>query len=168
MKFPVREIRRARIEIIPMIDTIFFLLVFFMITSLSMVRMKALAVALPKNTPPSAANASSGETPDRSHLVILTVSDIGGYYVGTRRVAPESLGAALQARAASDPHSVVVLNLAKSQTAQTLIQVMDTVNRVRTPDGQPVTALMATEPVDQNGRALTVPPLPRAISRVSP
>ena len=53
MKFPTREMKRARIEIIPMIDTIFFLLVFFMITSLTMVRMKAMSVALPKNTPPA-------------------------------------------------------------------------------------------------------------------
>jgi len=161
MKFPAREMKRARIEIIPMIDTIFFLLVFFMITSLTMVRMKAMSVALPRNTPPAGANASTGTaSADRHHLVILTVSDAGGYYLGTRRVAPEMLGPALQARASSDPHTVVVLNVAKSQTAQTLIKIMDAVNRVRTPDGQPVTALMATEPVDQTGHALTVPPLP--------
>ncbi len=168
MKFPAREMKKARIEIIPMIDTIFFLLVFFMITSLSMVRMKAMTVALPKNAPPAAANSSVGGASDQRHLVILTVNDAGGYYLGTRRVAPETLGSALQARAVSDPHSVVVLNIAKSQTAQTLIKVMDAVNRVRTPDGQPVTALMATEPVDQNGRALTVPPLPSDISRGTP
>ena len=161
MKFPPRQIKRARIEIIPMIDTIFFLLVFFMITSLSMVRMKAMTVVLPRNTPPAAANAPVGNAAaDRQHLVILTVSDAGGYYLGTRRIAPEALGTDLQARATSDPHAVVVLNVAKSQTAQTLIKIMDAVNRVRTPDGQPVSALMATEPVDQTGHALTVPPLP--------
>jgi len=167
MKFPPREMKRARIEIIPMIDTIFFLLVFFMITSLTMVRMKAMTVALPRNTP-SAASASTGAaSAGRQHLVILTVSDAGGYYLGTRRVTPESLGAALQARASSDSQAVVVLNVAKSQTAQTLIKIMDTVNRVRSPDGQPVTALMATEPVDQTGHALTVPPLPGG-SQASP
>ncbi len=160
MKFPPREIKRARIEIIPMIDTIFFLLVFFMITSLTMVRMKAMTVALPRNTPPAASASAGAASEDRQHLVILTVSDAGGYYLGTRRVAPETLGAALQTRATADPHAVVVLNVAKSQTAQTLIKVMDAVNRVRTPDGQPVTALMATEPIDQTGHALTVPPLP--------
>ena len=161
MKFPTREIRRARIEIIPMIDTIFFLLVFFMITSLTMVRMKAMTVVLPRNTPPAAANSPAGTAPaDRQHLVILTVSETGGYYLGTRRVAPETLGTALDARAAADPHAVVVLNIAKSQTAQTLIKIMDAVARVRTPDGNQVTALMATEPVDQTGHALTVPPLP--------
>ena len=160
MKFPPREMKRARIEIIPMIDTIFFLLVFFMITSLTMVRMKAMTLALPRNTPPAANTPTGAASADRQHLVVLTVSDAGGYYLGTRRVAPETLGAALQTRATADPHAVVVLNVAKSQTAQTLIKIMDAVNRVRTPDGQPVTALMATEPVDQTGHALTVPPLP--------
>ena len=161
MKFPHRQMKRARIEIIPMIDTIFFLLVFFMITSLSMVRMKAMTIALPRNAPPAAANSPSGAAAtDPRHLVILTVSDAGGYYLGTHRIAPEALGPALDARAASDPRAVVVLNVAKSQTAQTLIKIMDAVNRVRTPNGQPVTALMATEPVDQTGHALTVPALP--------
>ena len=159
--------KRARIEIIPMIDTIFFLLVFFMITSLTMVRMKAMTVALPRNTPPAANSPTGVASGDRQHLVILTVSDAGGYYLGTRRIAPETLGAALQARAMSDPHAVVVLNIAKSQTAQTLIKIMDAVNRVRTPEGQPVSALMATEPVDQTGHALTVPPLPSG-SQASP
>ncbi len=102
---------------------------------------------------------------DQRHLVILTVSDAGGYYLGTRRIAPEALGPDLDARAASDPHAVVVLNVAKSQTAQTLIKIMDAVNRVRTPNGQPVTALMATEPVDQTGHALIVPPLPDSIDK---
>ena len=161
MKFPHRQMKRARIEIIPMIDTIFFLLVFFMITSLSMVRMKAMTVALPRNASPAAADSPAGAAAtDPRHLVILTVSDVGGYYLGTRRIAPEALGPALNARAASDPRAVVVLNVAKSQTAQTLIKIMDAVNRVRTPNGQPVTALMATEPVDQTGHALIVPALP--------
>jgi len=50
VKLQRAELKRARIEIIPMIDTIFFLLVFFMITSLSMVQMSAKKVALPIST----------------------------------------------------------------------------------------------------------------------
>ena len=50
MKLQRAELKKARIEIIPMIDTIFFLLVFFMITSLSMVQMSAKKVALPVST----------------------------------------------------------------------------------------------------------------------
>lgn len=43
-----RELKRTRIEIIPMIDTIFFLLVFFMLTSLSLTHLNGLRVNLPR------------------------------------------------------------------------------------------------------------------------
>ena len=42
-----RELKRTRIEIIPMIDTIFFLLVFFMLSSLALTRLNGLPVNLP-------------------------------------------------------------------------------------------------------------------------
>lgn len=47
MKFPRRVKKKARIEIIPMIDTMFFLLVFFMVATLSMTIQKGLQVNLP-------------------------------------------------------------------------------------------------------------------------
>ena len=43
-----REPRRGRIEIIPMIDVMFFLLVTFMLASLSMQSLNSIAVNLPK------------------------------------------------------------------------------------------------------------------------
>ena len=48
MKISGYQPKRARIEIIPMIDTIFFLLVFFMIASLAMTTAKGMPVNLPK------------------------------------------------------------------------------------------------------------------------
>jgi biopolymer transport protein ExbD len=48
MKFkPRRELKKTRIEIIPMIDTMFFLLVFFMLSSLSLTKMYGMKVELP-------------------------------------------------------------------------------------------------------------------------
>jgi biopolymer transport protein ExbD len=55
MKFKQRrELKRTKIEIIPMIDTIFFLLVFFMLSSLSLTKINGLPVNLPdaKTAPP--------------------------------------------------------------------------------------------------------------------
>ena len=43
-----REMRKAKIEIIPMVDTMFFLLVFFMLSSLALTRQNGLPVNLPK------------------------------------------------------------------------------------------------------------------------
>ena len=155
MRIPQPEIRRARIEIIPMIDTIFFLLVFFMITSLSMVKMRAMSVAVPKSAPTQANGASAGGA-RRPSTIILTVTETGAYYLNKDRTSPDpaSLGTALQAHLAADPHAVVVLNFAKSQTTQSLISVMDTVNRIKTSSGQSVPVLIATEPIDKEGRAI--------------
>ena len=155
MRLPPREMRKARIEIIPMIDTIFFLLVFFIITSLTMVKMKAMSVELPKNSPQRAASTGGAQT--RPHTVIVTVSDAGGYFLGRTPINPSALGAVVQSRAQADPQAVFVLNLAKSQTTQTLIKIMDVLNRVPTTDGQHVHTLIATEPVDKDGRALAAP-----------
>lgn len=47
MKLPRKTRKKARIEIIPMIDTMFFLLVFFMVATLSMTIQKGLQVNLP-------------------------------------------------------------------------------------------------------------------------
>ncbi|MEY4915944.1 MAG: hypothetical protein RJA02_2213, partial [Armatimonadota bacterium] len=42
-----REIKKTKIEIIPMIDTMFFLLVFFILASLNVIDMKGSRVDLP-------------------------------------------------------------------------------------------------------------------------
>jgi biopolymer transport protein ExbD len=48
MRIPRQQLEKARIEIIPMIDIIFFLLVFFMVSTLSMTINHGLPVNLPK------------------------------------------------------------------------------------------------------------------------
>lgn len=144
--------RKARIEIIPMIDTIFFLLVFFMIASLTMVRMRAMAVALPKNT--SATTKTAGQSSGGD--LILTLTDSGQYFLGKQPVGynQNALQAALINRLQNTPPRDVVLNLGKLQNAQSLISVLDVLNRARVASKHDVPALIATEPVDQDGRAL--------------
>ena len=99
MRLPPRQIRKARIEIIPMIDTIFFLLVFFMIASLTMIRMRAIAVAVPKNSSASSASASTGAGASGGNL-ILTMTDRDEYFLGKQRLGmdPAALQTALAAR----------------------------------------------------------------------
>ena len=48
MRLPATAKKKARIEIIPMIDTMFFLLVFFMIATLSMTLQRGMPVNLPE------------------------------------------------------------------------------------------------------------------------
>ena len=121
MKLPRYNPKRARIEIVPMIDTIFFLLVFFMITWLSMVKMNGLALAVPR---------VNHETPHTPPSVVLSVSPAGTYYVGSDRATPDDWEGRLRARLARQPNTVVVLNVAPTQRTQTLVDMMDRVNKV--------------------------------------
>ena len=46
-----RDLKKTKIEIIPMIDTMFFLLVFFILSSLGVIKLQGISVDLPKGGP---------------------------------------------------------------------------------------------------------------------
>jgi biopolymer transport protein ExbD len=80
--------KKARIEIIPLIDVIFFLLATFVLFTLSLDRIASVPVTLPKASPTTP--SSVDET-----TINIQVSDAGTYYwrVGARGVS-ELIGAA--------------------------------------------------------------------------
>src|SRR5579862_5904564 len=67
-----RELKRTKIEIIPMIDTMFFLLVFFMLSSLALTRLNGLPVNLPRaSTAPKQAATDLTITVDKNAHVFV-------------------------------------------------------------------------------------------------
>jgi biopolymer transport protein ExbD len=69
---PLRQRRRGRIEIIPMIDVMFFLLATFMLASLSLQNLHSLAVNLPRGqAPPLQAMRSVTLTVTRDGEILL-------------------------------------------------------------------------------------------------
>src|SRR6185312_9603386 len=89
--------RKARIEIIPMIDTVFFLLVFFMMASLSMTVHGGIPVNLPKA-------AKAARAP-----VSISIGRDGVVYLEREPIEPAQLSARLQARASTEPDLAVVI-----------------------------------------------------------
>jgi biopolymer transport protein ExbD len=85
-----RELRRTRIEIIPMIDTMFFLLVFFMLSSLALTRLNGLPVNLPR-----ASTARRQMAAD----VTVTIDKDQRFFVNRSAVTEADLGAQLIAKA---------------------------------------------------------------------
>lgn len=155
MKIKRAPAKKARIEIIPMIDAIFFLLVFFMFSSLSMVRMNAVNVALPTQGKSGfAASSAKQKQPASPAKLIVTVTDKGQYFLNRKQVNANTLQQSLQNDLSTRSNVVVVVNVAKTQTAQSLINVMDMVRRVTPAGGAPLQVLIATEPVDFDGNAL--------------
>ncbi len=87
MKFTQRRsLKRTKIEIIPMIDTMFFLLVFFMLSSLALVRQSGINVNLPQ--------ARTGKKQTAVDLTV-TVDKARRVYVNKDEVSLDDLGTKL-------------------------------------------------------------------------
>ncbi len=80
--------KHARIEIIPLIDIMFFLLASFMMVSLSQVRMKGWKVNLPEG--------KSGEVQNKKDYVSLSVDKEGTYYFDKQVIKLEEILPKLQ------------------------------------------------------------------------
>jgi biopolymer transport protein ExbD len=115
MQVRQRPIKRIRIEIIPMIDVIFFLLVFFMVTSLAMTRINSIKVVLPK---------TSGKAENPRQNVILTVKKDGSLLINKTPVTPDTLGGVLVGVMQADPQGVVIVNADEGVPYGQVVQAM--------------------------------------------
>jgi biopolymer transport protein ExbD len=75
--------KHARIEIIPLIDIMFFLLASFMMVSLSQTTMKGMKVQLP--------TGASGQTQSKKDYISLSVDKDGYYYFDKTKIALEEI-----------------------------------------------------------------------------
>ena len=75
--------KKARIEIIPLIDIMFFLLASFMMVSLSQVHMKGIKVNLPSGV--------SGQTQTKREYISVSVDKDGHYFFDKDEVADDEL-----------------------------------------------------------------------------
>jgi biopolymer transport protein ExbD len=116
MRVPRRTIKKARIEIIPMIDTIFFLLVFFMISTLSMAHYSGLPVNLPK--------AATGQQPP-SESAAVTIGPDGKISIDKQEVPRNHIGDILKRRFAKNPELLVLINADERVEHGLVVNVMD-------------------------------------------
>jgi biopolymer transport protein ExbD len=118
MKIPLPTSRRkARIEIIPLIDVIFFLLATFMMISLSMIKNQGINVNLP------AARTSASE--DRSKSVTITVTETSDVYLDKEKINLTMLSQELKSLRAQDPELKVFINGDAKAYFENAIKVLD-------------------------------------------
>lgn len=111
-----RSFERPTIMIIPMIDIMFFLLVFFMMSSLSMVDMHSLGVQLP-------VAADAAEAPTSQYAVTLKTD--GTLWLNGKAVDRDSLLASARAQQAANSAFSVVLYADKSIDYGKVVSVLD-------------------------------------------
>lgn len=116
MRIQRRSSKKARIEIIPMIDTIFFLLVFFMISTLSMTQFKGMPVNLPKA-------ASGQQAPAES--AAITIDKDGRLFLNKQAIDKAALDQALRQQLAKNAEMLVVINADDGVQHGQVVEVMD-------------------------------------------
>jgi biopolymer transport protein ExbD len=111
--------KKARIEIVPLIDIIFFLLATFVMVSLSMVKHQGIPVNLP---------VAATSTPDeRKDYVAITLSETGELYFNKERIAASDLDGRLDQLKASTPTPKIFLNGDKKAEFGLAVEVLDKV-----------------------------------------
>ncbi len=116
MRIQRRNLKKARIEIIPMIDTIFFLLVFFMISTLSMAQYRGMPVNLPKA-------ASGQQAPAES--AAITIDNESRIFLNKEGVNPATLGDLLRQQLEQNADLLVVINADDGVEHGRVVEVMD-------------------------------------------
>ena len=116
MKIEFKAGKKARIEMLPLIDIVFLLLVFFIYAMLSMAVHKALPVALP----------SSDTAKIHKQMVLsVTVDSEGAIHVDKDPVPLQSLAAILKEKAGKTESPGVLLFADKDLSYQDLFRVLD-------------------------------------------
>jgi biopolymer transport protein ExbD len=120
MKISRVSAKKVRIEIIPMIDTMFFLLVFFMIATLSMTLQQGMPVNLPQ------ASTATDKIPEEASLTLTTQGEL---FFNKDLINLAELELRLAKLLKSNEEPSVIINADEAVSHGRVIEVMDTVRK---------------------------------------
>ncbi|MDR0674154.1 MAG: biopolymer transporter ExbD [Zoogloeaceae bacterium] len=109
--------RKARIEIIPMIDVMMFLLVFFVLISLHVIPALGFKTSLP--------GASAPERFEVRKHALISISSAGTFQLDGSNHTLASLKAALVALKRESPDADIVINSDREASVQAMVDAMD-------------------------------------------
>ncbi len=116
MKVNIGTQRRARIEILPLIDIVFLLLVFFIYAMLSMAVHRGVSVNLP---------TSSSARIEKELLLSITIKDSGDILLDNNRIPLKDLAWFLELKSKERDTPGLLLFADKRVSCQLLLHVLD-------------------------------------------
>ena len=123
MKLTAYQHKKAKIEIVPLIDVVFFLLATFVMVSLSMTRNQGMQVALP-------AASSAAKQADDDKAVTLTVMATGEVFYNKDKVTLAQLPFRLQTLKTSQKDPKIILNAAADADFKQVVAVLDEARKI--------------------------------------
>lgn len=113
----------AQINIVPMIDVIFAILTFFIMSTLFLTRQEGLPVNLPQ-----AATSQQSQVPTK---ITVTVESDGEISLNKKPTTVEALTEQVRALVGSNPEAIVVINADRKVEHGDIVTVMDQVRQVK-------------------------------------
>ncbi|MCK4252372.1 biopolymer transporter ExbD [candidate division WOR-3 bacterium] len=114
------KIRKSRIELIPLLDMIFLVLVSFVYTFLSMTIQKGIPVRLP---------FALSSIEDKKEYLIVTITQDNVIYINKKKVSIEDLISELKIYKNLNPEIKAFLNADKNVIYNSVIEVLDSIRR---------------------------------------
>jgi biopolymer transport protein ExbD len=118
--------KRARIEIIPLIDIIFFLLATFIMVSLSMSKNQGVNVQLPT----ASTAASLGDQKELDKAVTLSIDGKGDVFYNKEKITIAQLPLRLQTLKSTSKDPKVIINGDANADFKTVVAVLDSVRSI--------------------------------------
>jgi len=119
-------VKRARIEIIPLIDIIFFLLATFIMVSLSMTKNQGVQVQLPT----AGSAASLGDNQEMEKAVTLSVNAKGDVFYNKEKITLAQLPLRLQTLKSTSKKPKVILNSDAAAPFKYVVAVLDETRKI--------------------------------------
>ena len=113
--------RKTRLEIIPLIDVMFFLLASFMMVSLTMTKQQTVKVNLPVS--------STSQNDFKPDMINLAVDAAGDIYLGKERLALPDLEAKLAEQFRKDPQTPVYVSADDATRHRDTVRAIDLARR---------------------------------------
>jgi len=113
----IREEEEAMIDMTPMLDIVFIMLIFFIVTT-SFVKEAGIEVNKPK---------AANQTKQKSANIFVAVKDTGDIWLDKRRVDIELVGSTIEKLLAEQPTDVIIIQADKNAKHGDVVEVMDAI-----------------------------------------
>jgi len=113
----IREDEEAMIDMTPMLDIVFIMLIFFIVTT-SFVKEAGIEVNKPK---------AANQTKSKNANIFIAVKDTGEIWFDKRRVDIELVGSQIEKMLAEQPTDVIIVQADKSAKHGDVVEVMDAI-----------------------------------------
>jgi len=123
MRLPDEPDNIPQINIVPMIDVVFAILTFLIVSSLSLSKSEGLPVNLPK--------ASTSQVQDSPAKITVTLDAQGKFMVDKKLVNLDQIESTVRQVMGQNPSALIVLNADKSVDHGNVVEVMDRLRRIK-------------------------------------